>query len=145
MTKTLKNTFNPGNYPKNIDFMLVLLRITVGVFMLSHGIGKFTTLFGGEPIQFPDPIGVGASASLALTVFAEVLCSILLIFGLATRFAAVSLLITMLVAAIIVHATDDFGKQELPLLYAVIYFVIAIAGAGKISMDNWIFNNINNK
>lgn len=145
MTKTLKNTFNPGNYPKNIDFMLVLLRITVGVFMLSHGIGKFTTLFGGEPIQFPDPIGVGASASLALTVFAEVLCSILLIFGLATRFAAVSLLITMLVAAIIVHATDGFGKQELPLLYAVIYFVIAIAGAGKISMDNWIFNNINNK
>lgn len=145
MTKTLKNTFNPGNYPKNIDFMLILLRITVGVFMLSHGIGKFTTLFGGEPIQFPDPIGVGASASLALTVFAEVLCSILLIFGLATRFAAVSLLITMLVAAIIVHATDGFGKQELPLLYALVYFVIAIAGAGKISIDNWIFNSINNK
>lgn len=111
--------------------------------MLTHGIGKFLKLIGDEPITFADPMGVGATASLALAVFAEFFCSILLIVGLTTRLASVPLLITMLVAAFVVHANDGLGKQELPLLYATVYFAIAIAGAGKISIDNWIYNKIN--
>lgn len=141
----IKNIFNPGNYPSNINFVLMLLRLAVGILMLTHGIGKFSTLFGGGPVQFPDPIGLGATASLSLAVFSEVFCSILLILGIGTRLAAIPLLITMLVAAFIVHANDAFGKQELPLLYAAIYLVIALAGAGKISMDNWIYSKINQK
>lgn len=135
----IKSIFNPGSYPNSINFVLLLLRLAVGILMLTHGMGKFSTLFGGGPIQFPDPIGVGATASLALAVFAEVFCSILLILGLGTRLAAIPLLTTMLVAAFVVHATDGFGRQELPLLYSAIYFVIAITGAGKISVDNWIY------
>lgn len=135
----IKTLFNSGSYPKNINLALLLLRITAGVFMLSHGWGKFLKLIGDEPIQFADPIGVGVTASLALTVFSEVFCSILLILGLATRLAAIPSLITMLVVAFIVHANDGFGKQELPLLYGMIYFAIAIAGAGKYSLDNLIY------
>ncbi len=141
----IKNIFNPGNYPSTINFVLMLLRISVGILMLTHGIGKFSKLFGDAPIQFADPIGVGVTASLALAVFSEVLCSILLIFGIGTRLAAIPLIITMLVAALIVHADDPFGRQELPLLYTTMYLVIAIAGAGKISVDNWIYNKINSK
>ena len=135
----LKNIFNPGNYPKKINLILLLLRVTVGCFMLSHGVGKFSKLFGVEPITFADPIGMGATASLALTVFAEFFCSICLILGLATRLAALPLLITMLVIVFIVHVDDGFGKQELPLLYSVVYLTLAIAGAGKFSIDNFIF------
>lgn len=105
----IKTIFNPGNYPKNIDFALLILRIAGGGFMLTHGIGKFIKLTGDEPIQFADPIGVGVTASLILTVFAEVFCSIFLILGLAARFSAIPLLITMLVAAFLVHANDGFG------------------------------------
>ncbi|MBK8518397.1 MAG: DoxX family protein [Saprospiraceae bacterium] len=139
----IKNIFNPGNYPKNIDYVLLLLRLGVGIFMLTHGMGKYSKLFAEGPIKFADPIGVGVTASLALAFFAEVFCSILLILGLGTRLAAVPLLITMLVAALIVHANDGFGKQELPLMYSTIYLAIAIAGAGKISIDNWIYNKMN--
>lgn len=134
----INNIFNPGNYPKKIDYVLLLLRLTVGIFMLTHGIGKFSKLFGGDPIQFADPIGVGVTASLALVVFAEVFCSIFLILGFATRFAAIPLLITMLVVAFIIHPNDGFGRQELPLIYSCVYLVLVIAGAGKISLDNWI-------
>lgn len=142
MKQLIKNSFNPGTYTNNINYMLLLLRLVGGVFMLTHGAGKFSALFSDDPIQFPDPIGIGATASLALAVFSEVFCSILLIVGLATRFAAIQLLITMLVAALIFHTDDPFGKKELPLLYATIYFVIVVIGAGKISIDNWIFNKI---
>lgn len=141
----IKNIFNPGSYPKNINIVLLILRVVGGSFMLTHGLGKFSNLFGDAPIQFADPIGIGVEASLALAVFAEVFCSILLILGLATRFAAIPLLSTMLVAAFIVHANDGFGKMEMALLYGVIYLVIIIAGAGKISMDNWIDSKLKTK
>jgi putative oxidoreductase len=139
----IRTIFNPGNYSKNIDFALLLLRVVAGAFMLTHGWGKFLKLIGDEPIMFADPIGIGVTASLVLVVFSEVFCSIFLIFGVLTRFAAIPLVITMLVAAFVAHAGDGFGKQELPLLYTAIYFVFALAGAGKFSIDNWIYNNTN--
>lgn len=138
----IKTIFNPGSYSKNIDFALLILRLTGGGFMLSHGIGKFFKLFGDDPIQFADPLGVGVTASLALTVFAEVLCALFLIVGFASRLSAIPLIITMLVAAFVVHANDGLGKQELPLLYTVAYLVIAIAGAGKYSIDNLIYKKV---
>lgn len=138
----IKNIFNPGNYSQNTNLVLLLLRVVAGIFMLTHGIGKFEQLLGTSPIQFPDPLGVGASTSLFLTVFAEVFCSLLLIFGLANRLAAFFLLFTMLVAAFIFHINDDFSKQELPLLYATMYFVLLISGAGKISVDKLIYDKM---
>ncbi|HNP17165.1 MAG TPA: DoxX family protein [Fulvivirga sp.] len=139
----IKNIFNTGNYPQNINLMLLIVRVAVGALMLTHGTGKFLALIGDDPIQFADPIGIGETASLVMAAFAEVFCSILLIFGLATRFATIPLIITMLVATFIVHANDGFGRQEVPLLYTTIFFAIAIAGAGKISIDNWIYNKLN--
>lgn len=133
---------NTGNYTNNISFTLLFLRVVVGVFMLTHGYGKFLMLAGGDAIQFADPIGVGVTASLLLAVFAEFFCSIFLIFGLATRFSSIPLLVTMLVAAFIVHASDAFMRKELPLLYAAIYLVILIAGAGKFSVDYWLLKKI---
>ena len=134
----INTIFYSGNYSKKINIALLLLRIVSGAFMLAHGIGKFSKLFGDVPIAFADPIGMGETASLVLTVFAEVVCAVLLIIGFFARLAAIPLLITMLVAVFVVHADDDFGKQELPLLYATIYLVIALAGAGKASIDHWI-------
>ncbi|MFD1613576.1 DoxX family protein [Gelatiniphilus marinus] len=141
MKKTTKHMFYSGDYPSNVNNALLILRVVIGIFMLTHGWGKLVTLFGSGPIQFPDPLGVGATASLALTVFSEVVCSILLILGLATRFAAIPLLITMLVAAFVIHANDGFAKQEFALLYAVIYLSIAIIGAGKYSLDYLLSKN----
>lgn len=139
----MKQLFHSENYPSKINTALFILRISAGAFMLTHGWGKFLKLIGDDPIQFADPLGVGVTASLLLTVFAEVFCSILLIFGLTTRLAAIPSLITMLVAAFVVHANDGFGKMEMALLYGVMYLVIAIAGAGKYSLDHLIYNKLN--
>lgn len=142
MNQLIKKVFDPGNYTTTINMLLLLVRLVVGIFMLTHGIGKMQALFSGEAIQFPDPMGVGATTSLALAVFSEVFCSVLIILGLGSRLAAIPLLITMLVAAFVVHINDGFGKQELPGLYAIIYLIIAVLGAGKYSIDYLISNKI---
>jgi len=133
-----KTIFYPGSLSNYSDLTLLLMRIGVGALMLSHGAGKFMKLFGDEPVKFSDPLGVGATASLALAVFAEVFCSVFLIFGFATRLSVVPLIITMLVAVLLIHTHDPFPKKELPLLYIIIYLSIGIFGAGKFSVDNLI-------
>lgn len=80
------------------------------------------------------------SIPLALVVFSQVLCSILIIASIATRPAAILLIIAMLVAAFVIDASDGFGKQELPLMYTAIYAVLAMTGAGRLSVDNWLYS-----
>lgn len=140
MAKTLNRIFDPGSQTSMASAGLLVLRIVAGAFMLfNHGIGKLTRLFGEGPVKFSDPIGVGPEASLALAVFAEVLCSVLVIFGFATRLTAIPLIITMMVAAFIAHAGDPLGSKELPLLFGAIFIAIALTGAGKYSIDYFIF------
>ena len=110
--------------------------------MLTHGVGKLTKLIEGGTIKFADPIGVGPEASLVLAVFAEFFCSIFLIFGIAARFSAIPLIITMLVAGFIAHAGDPFAVKEKAFLFLVIFITILITGAGKFSIDNLIYKKI---
>jgi putative oxidoreductase len=133
----LKKSFSTQVNTGAVNTWLLLSRIAVGALMLSHGIPKFQSLLAGN-IQFADPFGIGAAPSLALTVFAEAGCAILLILGLATRFAAIPLIITMLVATFYAHGADPFKKKELALIYLLLFTGFLILGPGKFSVDNLI-------
>lgn len=134
MRKVFGTSYNQNMY----DIAILLLRITVGCFMIVHGLQKLDMLMDSGPVKFADPIGIGAQASLILTVFAELICSFLLIMGFATRLATVPLIITMLVAIFIVHSDDGFDKKELPGLYLAIYILLLIVGSGRFSVDHLI-------
>lgn len=123
------------------DLGLLVLRMFLGLTMLfAHGVGKWGRLFSGGEIQFRDPLGVGDTTSLALAVFAEVFCSVLLALGLMTRWALIPLIITMLVATFIVHSADPFGVMEKAMLYGVGYITIFLTGPGKYSVDYYLKN-----
>ncbi|NNK83560.1 MAG: DoxX family protein [Flavobacteriaceae bacterium] len=113
---------------------LLVLRIGASAMMLTHGIPKIEKLFN-SPIEFPDPLGIGSLFSLVLALLGEVIAPILIIIGLKSRFASIIALITMLVAAFMVHAGDSFGQKEKALLYALCFLVIFLAGPGKFSID----------
>lgn len=102
--------------------------------LFAHGWGKLTK-FGELSGKFADPIGLGSAPSLALAVFAEVFCAIAIMLGLFTRAAAIPLLITMLVAAFVVHDADPFQKKEFALLYAAPFLMLILTGAGSFSVD----------
>lgn len=140
--KMVKKIFDPGNYSHKINLSLLFLRVTSGIFMLTHGIGKLAKLIEGGTIKFADPFRIGPEASLVLVVFAEFFCSIFLILGFATRISAIPLIITMLVAGFIAHAGDPFAVKEKAFLFLVVFITIAIAGAGKISIDSVIYKKI---
>ena len=127
---------------QKVDLGLLLFRIGISCLMLTHGIPKLIRFFGNEEIIFADPIGIGETTSFALTVFAEFLCSVLILVGLGTRLAAIPLMITLAVAALIVHMPDGFGRQELPLLYLTGYILLFLTGSGKYSLDHYFLSKM---
>lgn len=116
------------------DWASLILRLTFGLLMLSHGIPKLMKFMDGT-MEFGDPIGIGVPASLALTVFAEVFCAVLIIIGLWTRLALIPLIITMAVAVFVVHINDDLGTMELALQYLLSYCALFLLGSGRFSID----------
>jgi putative oxidoreductase len=134
----MRPIFNTNFNHNALNLMFLLLRVAIGAFMLTHGYGKLQTALAGGEIQFMDPFGLGQALSLYLAVFAEFFCSILLIFGFATRLATIPLIITMLVAVLVAHGSDPFEKKEMALHYLLVYVVILVCGAGKYSLDYFI-------
>lgn len=118
---------------------LLVLRAAFGGFMMVHGIQKLSG-FSDMASSFPDPLGIGNQLSLVAAIGTEVGCSVLLIFGLATRFAALGLAFTMLVALFIVHADDPWKTKELAACYLAVYAAIMLAGPGKFSLDHAVVN-----
>lgn len=131
----MKKLFQVHLSDNQLGIALLLLRVFAGVFMLTHGIPKLSRLFSGEEIRFMDFMGMGPAVSLTLAVFAEFLCSVLIIIGAATRLASIPLIVTMATAAFVAHADDPFGTKEKPLLFLVVFVFLLIAGAGKYSAD----------
>ncbi|MDT0649868.1 DoxX family protein [Autumnicola edwardsiae] len=134
----MKNSYSTSLNLQSVDVALLIFRIAISALMLTHGIPKLITFFNSEEIAFADPIGLGETVSFTLAVFAEFVCAVLIIFGFATRLAAIPLIITMAVAALIVHIPDGFGRQELPLLYMFGFILLLLTGAGKYSVDHFL-------
>ena len=132
--------FNPSVSYDQSSIVSLLLRIAGGGLMLIHGFPKLMKLINGE-MGFVDPIGFGPEFSLVLTVFAEFICAVLILIGLFTRYATIPLIVTMLVAAFVVHGADPMAKKELALIYFIIYTTILILGSGKYSFDSMISRN----
>lgn len=127
-----------GHHNGTTSFALLFFRVAISMAMLTHGYGKFLKVINGN-WKFGDPLGIGVHASLISATFAEFVCSILLILGLATRYALVPLIVTMFVAWQLVHGSDPFGSQEKSVLFLISYITLFIMGPGNYSADRHLF------
>jgi len=137
----IKHLLAPAKNSASANLALLVLRLWIGSQMLLvHGIDKFATFKATAP-NFPDPLGIGHTASLGLAVFAEVFVSPLIVLGLFTRFSALVLIINMTVAFVCVHKSALTGDNsgELAFLYLLAYVVLFLAGPGRISADKLLF------
>lgn len=114
---------------------LLFLRVSAASLLFAgHGLDKLQHL-SERAGSFPDPVGLGSATSLLLAVFAEAICSILVLLGLMTRLAVVPIIATLLVAALVVHGDDAWSKKEFALLYAVPFLTVLLMGPGLFSLD----------
>lgn len=117
----------------SIHLGMLLLRLGIGVGMLTHGYGKFIRVFQGN-FKFGDPIGIGSTPSLILTAFGEFIAPIFIIIGWKTRLFSIFPAITMLVAFLIAHDGDPFSRKEKALMYLIAFVALIFTGHGKYAL-----------
>ena len=134
------------NIPDRSPAPLLLVRGVVGLVFLLEGLLKFVS---------PDKLGVGRFLKIGIPSpellapfigVVEITCGLLIVFGLLTRLAALSLIIDMLVAIattkvpILVHSGFWDMAHEARLDFAMLASscVLLMVGAGEHSIDAWL-------
>jgi putative oxidoreductase len=135
MKKFFSTQYSEGAF----NIALLVLRVTFGLILcFYYGLDKLKN-FGHLQYLFPDPFHFGHRIALALVIFAELLCSLLLALGLFTRFAALVAVISMAVAefwALKGHVGMVAGSpHEQAYLYLAAFIAILLLGPGRISVD----------
>ena len=123
----------------NDDFGKLVLRATLAILVLFHGVSKLIT--GIDPIM-----GMVAKAGLPsafafLVYVGEVIAPLMILFGIWARLGAVIVAINMIVAVALAHGSQIFtmGKTggwalELQGFYFFTAVAVALLGAGSYSM-----------
>jgi len=130
-------SFSPALENFLTDCSHLVLRLSLSILMLSHGWSKLSR-YEALSNSFPDPLGVGSQFSLTLAIATEFFASIFLAFGLFTRLASASLLLTMIVIVFIHHSADPFSGKELALLYGFGFLTLMLSGSKKLSLDDFL-------
>lgn len=126
---------------KNTDLGLLILRLSIGVLLLLHGIAKL--VHGSDAIQqMLEDAGLPAFIAYGAYI-GEVIAPLFIIFGFATRLAAAVVAFNMIVAVLMVHSADIFTLTEtggwaveLQGLYIFGAVALMVAGGGKYAISS---------
>ncbi|GAB4176260.1 MAG: DoxX family protein [Geothermobacteraceae bacterium] len=136
------------------DIAALIMRLTLGVVMLPHGLQKTLGLFGGHGFSgtygfFTAKMGMPGVVAV-LIILAESLGALGLIFGFLTRLGALGIAAVMTGAIVLVHWQNGFfmnwfGNQqgegfEYHLLALGLAIALMIRGGGALSVDRMLVN-----
>lgn len=132
----MKKILSTGYSETAFNIGLFALRLVPAMLLcLNYGIAKLTH-FTELKQSFFDPLHVGHRWSLVLTIIAEIVAAMLLVFGLFTRIAAFILVIEMSVIVFMFqHGSEPFSRKENALLFLVCFFTVLMVGPGRYSVD----------
>lgn len=126
-----------------INAAILVLRLCLAAVFIGHGLQVTFGLFNGPDISgFSKMLAnLGFKAPLTwayVAAYTQLISGLFLIIGFLTRFAAFSLFIFMLVAAITVHTSKGFFLQAGGFEYNFVLMCICVSlmltGSGKFGM-----------
>lgn len=128
------------DHDSHSSYLILLFRCFSGIMMMPYGYGKIVNYDRYAADFFGDPLGIGNIPSLWMTVFAQVVCPVMLVLGFHTRISAAILAFNMLVA-VKYHFFDSFNVKVLPMLFLGLYMFQVLFGSGKYSLDFMLYSS----
>ena len=122
----------------NVNLAALLLRISLGIMFIAHGLLKLMTFTLAGTAQFFEQVGFAAWMAYPVTFF-EIIAGGLLIVGFHSRYVALAS-IPVLLGALYVHIgngwlfTAQNGGWEYPAFLAMSAVVVALLGDGEYSI-----------
>ncbi|WP_321777569.1 DoxX family protein [Sulfurimonas sp.] len=125
----------------NTDIAKLLLRLTLGIMMLFHGVEKIINGISGVKYLVTN---AGLPEFLAYGVYVgEVVFPILIILGLYARVASLGIAFNMLMAIFLAYGNSLFELNkygapvfELPFFYLITSIVIFLLGSGRYGVNS---------
>lgn len=122
------------------DIGKLVLRLTLGILILLHGIAKVTNGVGGVEKMLE---GIGLPAAIALGVYiGEVLAPILVIIGFYARVGAAIIIVNMLFAIGLAHSGDLLRVTktggwaiELQAFFLFTALAVMLMGPGRLGIN----------
>lgn len=122
------------------DLSLLLMRLVTGAFLMwgtQDNIRSAEQL--AEFVGFLRHFGfVWPEVMAPLSVWAQFICGALFILGALTRWAGLVMVFNFIVAMAMVHMSDEFRAMWPALALIIICLHLALAGAGRWSVDAWL-------
>ncbi len=119
------------DFAPRIDAGLFFLRLAGSLLLLYvHGLPKVFH-FSEELTRIEDPFGLGPYMSLLPAIFAEVICPLFIIAGVATRLACVPIIVVLLVAMLAVHPDWSIAEGQFGWLLLIIFTTLLLTGPGR--------------
>lgn len=149
----MKNLLGLKFIPLLPDVGLLLFRLALGWLVVRyHGWGKLTgwadekthlpNLFALDGVRkefhtFPNYIGISSELSYVLVTWFETFGCLMIMAGLLTRFNALGMFITLIVAWLFHHQMRLAGPNsgEVAFAYACCFLLLLCCGPGKYSLD----------
>ncbi len=137
-----KNLVGAGFLPSSPRLSLTVLRVVTGATLfLRHGWEKRPTHWAVFMAHFPSILHLPGPVCFLIAFFSDFVCSLLLVIGLGTRWAAAYCFCNIFVAWAFVHHFAFFGHSpmaghgELIVLYLGAMAAIFLGGPGYFSID----------
>lgn len=126
------------NNHQSTPYAATLLRISLGVLALSHGLLKLLVFTPEGTVGFFASLGLPAFLAYA-TIGVEIVGGVALIAGVFTRYVSIAM-VPILLGATFVHGSagwlfsNEGGGWEFPAFWAVALVVQALLGDGKFAL-----------
>ena len=141
LLKVAKNVFVYMSTHSYSNMSRLFLRLFVGVMLLQLGVNQMSQFDNLSSVT--GVLGMSGSTTVSVMIVLELVCSMLIVLGLFTRFAILPLLVIMGMAAYrLVGNEAAYGEvlfgmmpEMLPLLFCGVLVFLGISGPGKISLD----------
>lgn len=129
----------------NINLASFILRMGFGLYMIAgHGWPKLMKFFTEAEIKFSTIFGLPAKVNLAIAVFVEFFCMVMIVIGFRTRLFIIPAIILMFTIVFFVKAGAPWigaGSRELAMMYLIPFIAIFVLGSGKVSIDELLERN----
>jgi len=144
------------------DVGLLIFRVMLSASLFAHHGWEKVSGFSQMSQHFMDPLHIGAMPSLAYAAFADGICAVLVILGLATRAASFFILFNLAVVFFVVHNALGLGflasapmpampgmqgppampggggdHVELVFCYLAGYLLLTLVGGGSLGLDRF--------
>ena len=133
-----------SEYTKSLSLLIARLIVAYGFYepamMKWKDIGSVAEWFGSMGMPFP-------TLNAYMAASTEITGVVLLTLGLFVRVISLPMIIIMIVAIFTVHINNGFSAGnngfEIPLYYMIFLLIFVSHGAGKFSLDRFIFGEKN--